>query len=509
MATRRLWLVCGGVFLFALGAACSSSGNGNAPGADGGPTSLPDSGSDAPVGQPPLSDASVPIDGSLPTPPADAATPTDGDAPIDASDAGTSEDGSDATDAGDASDSGLDLSNQDITFFAFGDPQFGGGPADKNSFHIQALNAAPALTWPADAGFTSSGPIGDPRGVVIAGDLTQNGQSGRDPFNEWYLLPQYQFNLNTEYGADASVPVVAAELGLFLRDYGLRGHDGKDPFVLKYRVFEGYGNHDFDTLTPDPSADPTYYGNEAPARDVVSIRNHVRASWPEMRRFAPGNAGHYSWTWDQTHFVHLNLVGSDKVGSDDDGGSQAPRDPQGALTFLAADLAAEVGNSCRPVILIMHYGFDAFSEEGRWWDEGQRQAFLQAIRPYNIAAILHGHVHETRAYGMVDSQGKNYDVFSLGSPYYQGQATNGGRGHFQVFHIKGKHIDAADISWLPSNPNPTMGDNVDLWTGKTLADVGFQITTTFADGWGGWAYSKDIDVASCVRGYPESGDANP
>ncbi|HEY2514217.1 MAG TPA: hypothetical protein VGI39_25295 [Polyangiaceae bacterium] len=500
MATRKLWLVFGGLFLFGLGAACGSSDNGDAPGADAGASSEPDAGSDAAASPPPPNDASFPSDGTLPTPPADAAAGVDAGAPTDASAA------PDANDAGDASDAGLDLSGQDITFFAFGDPQFGGGPADKNSFHIQALNAAAALTWPADGGFESSGPIGDPRGVIIAGDLTQNGQSGRDPFNEWYLLPQYQFDLNAEYGIDASVPVVAAELGLFLRDYGLRGNDGKDPFVLKYRVFEGYGNHDFDTLTPDPSADPVYYGNEAPARDVVSLRNRVRASWPEMRRFAPGNAGHYSWDWDQTHFVHLNLVGSDKVGGDDDGGSQAPRDPQGALTFLIADLAAEVGTSCRPVILIMHYGFDDFSEEGRWWDEEQRQAFLQAIRPYDIAAILHGHVHETRAYSMADTQGKAYDVFSLGSPYYEGQATNGGRGHFQVFHIKGKHIDAADISWLPSNPAPAMGDNVDLWTGKTLADVGFQITTTFADGWGGWAYSKDIDVSSCAKGYMASTD---
>lgn len=405
--------------------------------------------------------------------------------------------------APDGGGSSVGLASQDVTFFAFGDPQYGGGPADKNSFNIQALNAAPGLEWPTDAGFESTGTIGDPRAVIIAGDLTQNGQSGRDPLNEWYVLPQYEINVNTEYGVNVSVPVIAAELGLFLRDYGLRGNDGLNPFVLKYRVFEGYGNHDFDVLSPDPSADPIY-GTDAPARDIVSVRNQVRASWPEMRRFAPGTAGHYSWDWDATHFVHVNLVASDAIAANtqDDSGTQPPRDPQGALTFLQQDLAAEVGSSCRPVVVIMHYGFDPFSEEGRWWDDTQRQAFLKVVRPYNIAAILHGHVHETCAYTMDDGQGKRYDVFSLGSPYYEGQGTNGVRGHFQVFHIKGAHIDAADLSWLPSNPVPGMADDEDLWTGKQLADLGFQITTEYADGWGGWSYSKDIDVASCLAGYP-------
>ena len=54
---------------------------------------------------------------------------------------------------------------RDVTFFAFGDPQYGGGPGDKNSFHIQALNAAPDLIWPAGAGLHSAGrQVGPPRG---------------------------------------------------------------------------------------------------------------------------------------------------------------------------------------------------------------------------------------------------------------------------------------------------------------------------------------------------------
>ena len=29
----------------------------------------------------------------------------------------------------------------DVTFYAFGDPQYGGGADDKNTFHVAALNA--------------------------------------------------------------------------------------------------------------------------------------------------------------------------------------------------------------------------------------------------------------------------------------------------------------------------------------------------------------------------------
>jgi cytolysin (calcineurin-like family phosphatase) len=460
-----------------IGTACGGSGSNDAKG--GGE----DAGLDATMSTDASGsreDATAPADAS------DATTPTDAHEAESSIDAGSPEDASPDWDA--------DLTGQNVTFLAFGDPQYGGGPYDKNTFNLLALNAASALAWPAGEGFAGEGvAIGAPRGVLIAGDLTQNGQAGRNPLAEWYLADRYAFDINAQYGLNVAHPDVRAELGLFLRDYGLRGGDGLNAVKLSWRVFEGYGNHDFDILAKDPAV----YGTEAPSRDIVSVRNNVRATWPEMRRFAPGNAGHYSWTWDRTHFVHMNLVAADApVG---DGGDQNSylRDPQFALSFLRDDLAAEVGPSCRPVIIVMHYGFDDFGDETRWWDDEQRRELLRVLRPYNVVALLHGHTHETRSYRIADEQGKGYDILSLGSPYYQGQATNGGRGHFTAMHIKGDHLDAADISWAPQNPDPAEGDNKDLWTGKTLQDLRFQTTTTFSGGWGGWKLSKAIDVHAC------------
>ena len=65
------------------------------------------------------------------------------------------------TDAGER-DTGAPAED-DVTFFAFGDPQYGGGPGDKNSFHIQALNAAPELTWPRQVRASQRGPPGGRR----------------------------------------------------------------------------------------------------------------------------------------------------------------------------------------------------------------------------------------------------------------------------------------------------------------------------------------------------------
>ena len=88
-------------------------------------------------------------------------------------------------------------------------------------------------------------------------------------------------------------------------------------------------------------------------------------------------------------------------------------------------------------------------------------------------------------------------MFSLGSPYYQGQPTNGGRGHFAVFRLAGRQFDAADVSWQPENPVPQMANNRDIWTGKRLAGLGFQTSTSFPDGWGGWALSRAIASDRC------------
>lgn len=111
----------------------------------------------------------------------------------------------------------------DVTFFVAADTHVGfdakergadGGARDPvsepdgndalNQKQIADMNALPGRAFPAELG----GTIAPPRGVLIAGDLTENGEP-------W----QWQH---------------------FVRWYGHRGGDGQ----LRWPVFEAYGNHD-------------------------------------------------------------------------------------------------------------------------------------------------------------------------------------------------------------------------------------------------------------------------
>lgn len=301
-----------------------------------------------------------------------------------------------------------------ITFYAMGDPQYGGGADDKNTFHIEALNRFEAV-WP--EGLPSAGqPVDPPLGLMIAGDLTQSGRDGR-----------------------LTNGIFINQIGEFVADYGLRGGDG----LLNMPVYEGYGNHEYD---PDePGEDDAvhhwrfhYTEDPTPAVDAVAIRNNRRCN---LTRVAPGMDGHYSWDWGPVHFVNADLFPGDAP-SDADENSMI-RDPRRALTFLREDLAAEVGDSGRPVIVMAHYGFDAFGQQPRWWNDAQKAEFMEAIEGYNVIAYIHGHTHATNKYTW-----QGLDVFNVGSPYYTNYNRDG-KGHFTVFRITRTHLEAHDVGWSP------------------------------------------------------------
>ncbi len=304
-----------------------------------------------------------------------------------------------------------DICPRDVTFFAMGDPQYGGGAEDKNELHITALNWFPGTIWSTD--LSSAGtPVADPRGVIICGDLTQNGKDGR-------LL-------------------IGDQIGQFVDDYGLTGSESR----LRYPVYEGYGNHDFDAGYPVTFSSlwRLFYNGDTPAADIVAERNAQRVG---LTTTAPGFDGHYSWDWDHVHFVQLNLFPGDEPSPD--GENSLLRDPRHALSFLDENLATHVGASCRPVVLAFHYGFDSFGREPRWWGNDAKELFADVIAPYNVLAILHGHTHATNTYRWNDIQ-----IFNVGSPYYTKYNTDD-RGHFTVFRITADRLEASDARWSPDD----------------------------------------------------------
>lgn len=308
-----------------------------------------------------------------------------------------------------------DECRMDFTFFAMGDPQYGGGPADKNDFQIAAMNAfSESEVWPEDSEFSGE-EIDEAQGVIIAGDLTQNGRDGR-----------YAAFVDPEEN----------QIGDFLADYGLDGTDGK----LKVPVYEGCGNHDYEPDEPGDESvvDWRYYytENPTPAVDAVAMRNEERVGISAAAEFP---AGHYSWDWGWVHFVNVNVFPGDEASDADE--TSLTRDPRKSLTFLREDLERHVGDSGRPVIVIAHYGFDSFSSESRWWTDAQREAFLEVIAPYNLIAYIHGHVHATHYY-----EEENINFFNVGSPYYESSDPSS-KGHFTVFRITEESFEAHDAAW--------------------------------------------------------------
>lgn len=231
-----------------------------------------------------------------------------------------------------------------ITFLVAADLHYGGSmnAREINREMVMAMNAVAGESLPEEMGL--KGKVNTPRGVVILGDIVDDGGS-----------PEVE-KFWQEYAAD----------------FGLKGDQ-----LLAYPVYEGFGEQD------------------------GSSGGLVRANLRSRNRLRPGLKGisgdgqHYSWDWGRVHFVHLNLypgsVGEEYLNIWRRRVSGDARYPKHSLEFLAEDLRRNVGSSGRPVVLFQHYGFDSWSEA--WWTQKERAAFLQVIQPYNVIAIFWGHSH--------------------------------------------------------------------------------------------------------------------
>lgn len=246
---------------------------------------------------------------------------------------------------------------------------------------IDTLNRLPSGRLPDAVG---GGALTPPRAVLHLGDIADSG----DKLDETHVRMT-----TTEFAAHA-------------RLYGSTGRDGR----LRYPLREIHGNHD------------TPRGDNVTITGLVA-RNARHTSL--VRRSA--NGLHYAWDWDGVHFVMLGIV----VGVNRDDRPVSRYGAWDSLAFLEADLAASVGTSGRPVILMQHVDLQRYAQpcdtepaggsralccEGMariaWhskdcpkhaegismseWSPCDVRAYHQAIAPYNVAAIFHGHLHARR-----------------------------------------------------------------------------------------------------------------
>jgi len=239
---------------------------------------------------------------------------------------------------------------RDLTFIATSDAHYDAFENEDRNERVRDtlryLNGVTNLTWPEELG---GGPIASPRGVLALGDLIDDGdrvfQGKHQTPRQWHQ---------------------------FAADFGLDGTDG----LLNFPVFETWGNHD------GPPAGREKFGFSFQAR--LKERNLRRQQKGWLTNLSTNHL-HYSWDWDDVHFVMLGLYPAD---------AQHPQikyspiwhDPQGALTFLKNDLATHVGASGRPVVLLSHCGFDT-----DWWHTNDWRAAFEVAKSYNVLLYLYGH----------------------------------------------------------------------------------------------------------------------
>lgn len=214
---------------------------------------------------------------------------------------------------------------------------------------VDVLNKLPGTEIPASAG---GGNVLPPRGMIHAGDCIDTGDQANVKMQE------------TEWAGFASA-------------FGLTGKDGR----LRMPTYEVHGNHD------GPQ------GKGFAIRQIIE-RNKTR---PGVNHISP-NGLHYSWDWGHVHFVNLGIV----VGQAADVKRKRRYDPLGSLDFLIADLKDKVGASGRPIVITHHVDMLRYAQplpiddkkaEGMEWDPADVRAFYDALRGYNVAAILYGHTH--------------------------------------------------------------------------------------------------------------------
>jgi len=246
-----------------------------------------------------------------------------------------------------------------VAFFLVGDTHFLADKSDVSKLDerssvvtsrlIDVMNKLPGSAIPGSAG---GGTVLAPRGVLHAGDCIDTGDK-------------------------ANVKMQATEWAGFSDAFGLTGKDGQ----LKMPVYEVHGNHD------------------SPRGDGLAVKKIIQRNKARPGVTSVSESGvHYSWDWGPVHFVNLGIV----VGQSPTGSRRRRYSPLGSLDFLVADLKGKVGTSGKPVVLTHHVDMLRYAQPlpvddkkatAMEWDPIDVKGFHDALRGYNVAAILYGHTH--------------------------------------------------------------------------------------------------------------------
>ncbi|MBU2983848.1 hypothetical protein KO528_00665 [Saccharophagus degradans] len=259
--------------------------------------------------------------------------------------------------------------NRNVQFYAISDTQFDDGETSHKNETAQQVSFA-ALEGIGNSASSSTHYSPQVRGLIVAGDLTMYSEADkRDCYRAavWRtsdkVVDQHcklKRNKNNE-GIPANIR----------REY----QTGYSRYI-----FDGLGNHD--ERTGDGSVKRDRYSLWPKRARAGNIQMAVGNAEPESSSDIP----HYSWDWDDVHFVHLNVYPGDAPCSNCRKGKTV--DPYSAINFLLYYGLKNVSRST-PIVLIYHYPLEARD----YWSDAQVASFKSAIADYNVVATIVGHYH--------------------------------------------------------------------------------------------------------------------
>ncbi len=225
---------------------------------------------------------------------------------------------------------------RDLTIFALSDTHYGAGTSLEGYPKVHWINMLPGSKYPKVAG---GGKVQKPRGVIMAGDLIDNGA----------VDGKYQ-----------------VEWAKWESDFGVDGEG-----VCNFPVFECVGNHDV-------NMNRFVY-------DQVKERNKKRLELGYIDHVSE-NGYHYAWDWDGVRFINVNLFPGNVWHGEADSYGRG-HDPYFSRDFLVKDLEQNVGDSGKPVIIVQH--FRPIDEN--WWTHAAADTYHRVLQDYNVVLIMNGH----------------------------------------------------------------------------------------------------------------------
>lgn len=292
------------------------------------------------------------------------------------------------------------------TFFVTSDVHFFRYHVNDLINHVAEMNnfSKQGFTWSNFFGLdpgTDANPIAEPRAVIVNGDLT----------------------------LDSSMGNLAA--------FRLMYEKNTIPDSIHYPVFFGLGNHDTQTQVPSSEDAQRMF-------DYLTNAMHCGTSMDD----GSDGSGNYSWDFNGTHFVQLNVWAGDQKGK--------YRKSTTGLDWLAADLAKSVGKSGRPVILNQHYPMESIgSGPNAAWTSDDFDKLWDVVRDYNVVAVFAGHTHLGRVVNSTNFA-KNFTIKkttdSLGNAktldgFTSSSGGDNQRGSFIVARVTPHYLDVGHVGW--------------------------------------------------------------